>query len=290
MVLVVVTFLAVRAIPGDPARVFAGPTATGEAIESVRENLGLDRPIYEQFGIWVGQVARGDLGTSPRTGQPVAPRVISAFKASVVLAVSGLLLAIMVAVPAGLHASSRPGGRFDRAAGVLSSATISMPIFWTGILLVQLFALKWGVLPATGMGSPAALVLPSVTIALYCWSYIFRITRAQAIKAMEAPHTESLVALGLPEWSIRYKHTARNASAPMITVTALLFGYIVGGAAVTETVFAWPGLGLLIVESISGRDYLTVQAGVLVAGGAVLIVHLLGDLLVGLADPRTKQR
>jgi len=290
VILVTVTFLAVRAVPGDPARVFAGPTATGEAIESVRVNLGLDLPLYEQFWIWIGQALQGDLGTSPRTGLPVAPRVFAAFQASVVLATSGLMLAVLVAVPAGLHASARPGGRFDRAAGIGSSATISMPIFWTGILLVQIFAVNLGVLPATGMHRLSSVVLPSLTVALYSWAYIFRITRAQAIDARAAPHTESLMALGISETSIRYKHVARNASASIITVTALLFGYIVGGAAVTETVFAWPGLGLLIVESISGRDYQTVQAAVLVAGGAVLVVHLLADVLVGLADPRTRAR
>ncbi|GAA0712249.1 ABC transporter permease [Dactylosporangium roseum] len=281
-------FALLRAIPGDPARLLAGPSATGADIERIRADLGLDQPLPVQYWSWVTHVLHGDFGVS-LNGREVFPQVWSAFVASASLAVVGMVAGLLIGVPAGLLAA-RFGGVLERAARGLSVVGISVPIFVTGVSLVGLFAVKLHWLPATGRDDWRSYLLPAATIGLYQAAYLAQITRSGLKSVLEQPFIATCKAKGISSRAIFLRHGLPNIRLQLTTISVIQFGYLLGGAALTETVFAWPGVGRLLVSSLAARDFAMVQGAILLTASAVLALVFIADLAVTVLDPRVRSR
>lgn len=282
-------FALLRAIPGDPARMLAGPSATQADLQRIRSELGLDESIPVQYWSWVTNALRGDLGISTVNGREVLPQIWSAFEASVSLAVVGMLAGLLVGIPAGLLAA-RFGGVAEKATRGLSIVGISVPIFVTGVLLVGIFAVNLQWLPATGRGGWESYVLPAATIGLYQAAYISQIARTGLRQVMEEPFIIMCKAKGISNRTLLLRHGLPNIRLQLTTVSVIQFGYLLGGAALTETVFAWPGLGRQLVSSLAARDFAMVQGAILLTAIAVLLLVMLADLIVAILDPRVRTR
>ncbi|RKN41192.1 ABC transporter permease [Streptomyces hoynatensis] len=281
-------FLIVRAAPGDPATVLLGPDADREQIARLHETLGLDRPLFAQYLDYLGDAARLDFGDSHRLGRPAMDAVLDRLPATVDLTVTSTLIAVVAGVALGLLAGGRAGGLLDR---VLSGATIalqSFPTFWVGIMLVLFFALGLRVLPSSGVGTPQHLVLPSVTLALPFIAIVARLTRTSVAENMREPYVETARSKGLTEPQVLLGHVLRNSLVPVTTVIGLHMGALLGGAVIVENVFAWPGLGSLVVDAVANRDYAVVQAVTLLIAGLVTLLNLAADLLATRLDPRIR--
>jgi peptide/nickel transport system permease protein len=281
-------FFMLRMLPGDPAQVLAGQMATPEEIETIRTQLGLDRPIYVQYVSFLSRLVRFDLGRSARTQNPVTEEIWARLPNTMLLAVVAITLACLFGIPAGIISAVRPYTWMDYL--VTSSALfgISMPVFWLGLMLVIVFSimLKW--LPAGGTGSWQHVVLPSITLAAFVVAFIARMTRSTMMEVLSQDYTTTARSKGLKEQVVVIKHAFRNALIPIITVVGLQFGLLLGGAVLTETVFAWPGLGRLIVDSILARDYPVIQGAILVFGLLYILVNLVVDLMYAFVDPRIR--
>jgi peptide/nickel transport system permease protein/oligopeptide transport system permease protein len=281
-------FFMLRMLPGDPAQVLAGQMATPEEIETIRKQLGLDRPVYIQYASFLSRLARFDLGRSARTQNPVTEEIWARLPNTMLLAVVAITLACLFGIPAGIISAVRPYTWMDYL--VTSSALfgISMPVFWLGLMLVIVFSimLKW--LPAGGTGSWQHVVLPSVTLAAFVVAFIARMTRSTMMEVLSQDYTTTARSKGLKEQVIVIKHAFRNALIPIITVVGLQFGLLLGGAVLTETVFAWPGLGRLIVDSILARDYPVIQGAILIFGLLYILVNLVVDVIYAYVDPRIR--
>jgi peptide/nickel transport system permease protein len=281
-------FFMLRMLPGDPAQVLAGQMATPEEIETIRTQLGLDRPIYVQYASFLSRLVRFDLGRSARTQNPVTEEIWARLPNTMLLAVVAITLACLFGIPAGIISAVRPYTWMDYL--VTSSALfgISMPVFWLGLMLVIVFSiiLKW--LPAGGTGSWQHVVLPSVTLAAFVVAFIARMTRSTMMEVLSQDYTTTARSKGLKEQVVVIKHAFRNALIPIITVVGLQFGLLLGGAVLTETVFAWPGLGRLIVDSILARDYPVIQGAILVFGLLYILVNLVVDVMYAYVDPRIR--
>ncbi|MBI4610155.1 MAG: ABC transporter permease [Candidatus Rokubacteria bacterium] len=315
---VVVTFLLNRALPGDPAAYFAGPAATRQAIEEIRVKLGLDRSLPEQFLLYVRDLVRGDLGTSLTTGQPVLSDLLSRLPASLELTLCGLLFAISVAVPMGILAATRPGSWIDHLGRVLTTSGNSLPIFFTGLLLVYVFYYLLGLAPAplgrldpfaappktvTGaflldsllMGDAALfwasarqLVLPVLTLGLAAMAPIARMTRAAMLGVLASDFVRTARANGLAPATILYAYALRNALLPVVTTLGGVFAFLLGVNVVVEKIFAWPGIGSYALEAVIASDYAPVQGFVLAMALLYVILNLLIDVLYGVIDPRVR--
>jgi len=281
-------FFMLRMLPGDPAQVLAGQMASPEDIEMIRHQLGLDRPIHIQYVAFLGRLCRLDLGRSARTQNPVLEEIWARLPNTILLAVVAITLACLFGIPAGVISAVRPYTWIDYLVTSLALFGISMPVFWLGMMLVVLFAviLKW--LPAGGIGTWQHVVLPSVTLAMFVVAFIARMTRSTMVEVLSQDFTTTARSKGLKEWVVIIKHALRNAMIPIITVVGLQFGLLLGGAVLTETVFAWPGLGRLIVDSILGRDYPMIQGAILIFGLLYIMVNLIVDLLYAYVDPRIR--
>jgi peptide/nickel transport system permease protein/oligopeptide transport system permease protein len=281
-------FFMLRMLPGDPAQVLAGQMATPEEIKTIRTQLGLDRPIHVQYASFLSRLVRFDLGRSARTQNPVTEEIWARLPNTLLLAVVAITLACLFGIPAGIISAVRPYTWVDYL--VTSSALfgISMPVFWLGLMLVIVFSifLKW--LPAGGTGSWQHVVLPSITLAAFVVAFIARMTRSTMMEVLSQDYTTTARSKGLKEQVIVIKHAFRNALIPIITVVGLQFGLLLGGAVLTETVFAWPGLGRLIVDSILARDYPVIQGAILVFGLLYILVNLVVDVLYAYVDPRIR--
>ena len=281
-------FFMLRMLPGDPAQVLAGQMATPEEIETIRTQLGLDRPIHVQYVSFLSRLARFDLGRSARTQNPVTEEIWARLPNTMLLAVVAITLACLFGIPAGIISAVRPYTWMDYL--VTSSALfgISMPVFWLGLMLVIVFSimLKW--LPAGGTGSWQHVVLPSITLAAFVVAFIARMTRSTMMEVLSQDYTTTARSKGLKEQVVVIKHAFRNALIPIITVVGLQFGLLLGGAVLTETVFAWPGLGRLIVDSILARDYPVIQGAILVFGLLYILVNLVVDVMYAFVDPRIR--
>jgi len=284
------TFAMLHLIPGDPARMLAGPGVPLEDVERLRHSLGLDQPLPIQYLTWVGRLVTGDFGESIASRQPVLPQLIYRFNNSLQLAFAGLLIAVVVGIPLGVFAARWPNSPIDYFTTALSTIGVSVPVFWIGILLMLIFAVQLRWLPATGRTSPASLILPAITIATYSMAFIMRATRASMIEAIRKPHITVARSRGLPENRIFFVHALRGALIPVATIATMQFGYLMGGAVLTETVFAWPGMGTWLVEAIERRDFAVVQACVLAISISLLTVNLVADLLYSFLDPRIRQQ
>ena len=281
-------FFMLRMLPGDPAQVLAGQMATPEEIENIRHQLGLDKPIHIQYALFMGRLAKLDLGRSARTQNPVIEEVWARLPNTMLLAVVAIVLACLFGIPAGILAAVRPYTWIDYTVTLSALFGISMPVFWLGLMLVVVFSviLKW--LPAGGTGSWQHVVLPSLTLAAFVVAFIARMTRSTMLEVLSQDYTTTARSKGLKEKVVVIKHALTNALIPIITVVGLQFGLLLGGAVLTETVFAWPGLGRLIVDSILARDYPMIQGAILLFGLLYILVNLIVDLLYAVVDPRIR--
>jgi peptide/nickel transport system permease protein/oligopeptide transport system permease protein len=281
-------FLMLRLLPGDPAQVLAGQMASPEDIAAIRTQLGLDRPIHVQYLAFLGRLVRLDLGRSARTQNPVIEEVWARLPNTLLLATAAIVLACLFGIPAGVISAVRPYSWVDYLVTITGLFGMSMPVFWLGLMLVIVFSviLKW--LPAGGIGSWQHIILPSVTLASFVTAFIARMTRSTMLETLAQDYTTTARSKGLRENAVVVKHALKNALIPIITVVGLQFGLLLGGAVLTETVFAWPGLGRLIVDSILARDYPVIQGAILIFGLLYILVNLAVDLAYALIDPRIR--
>jgi peptide/nickel transport system permease protein/oligopeptide transport system permease protein len=281
-------FFMLRMLPGDPAQVLAGQMASAEDVKLIRHQLGLDRPIIVQYGLFLSRLARLDLGRSARTQSPVVKEVWARLPNTVLLAVAAITLACLFGIPAGIISATRPYTWIDYLFTSMGLFGISMPVFWLGLMLVVIFSVILHWLPAGGTGSWEHIILPSFTLAAFVVAFIARMTRASMIEALSQDYTTTARSKGLEERVVIVKHALKNALIPIITAVGLQFGLLLGGAVLTETVFAWPGIGRLIVDSILARDYPVIQGTILIFALFFIMVNLFVDMIYAFIDPRIR--
>jgi ABC-type dipeptide/oligopeptide/nickel transport system permease component len=313
---VVITFLLTRALPGDPAAYFAGGAATTEAVAQVRTQLGLDKSLPEQFMFYVGGLMRGDFGTSLTTGQPVLQELMSRLPASIEMVVLALLLACAIALPLGVVAATRPGSWIDQLCRVLTTAGVSLPTFFTGLVLAYVFYFLLGWAPAplgrldpvfspppqiTGLylidallardlplwwAAFKQLILPTLTMALFVLAPIARMTRASMLQVLASDFVRTARASGLSRSTVLLRYALRNALLPVVTTLGMVFGFMLGSSVIIEKVFGWPGVGSYAIDALTASDYAPVQGFVLAMGVLFVLLNLLVDVLYTLIDPR----
>ena len=281
-------FIMARLLPGDPARVIAGVLATPEQVEHIRHQLGLDQPLYVQYLDFIGRLLRLDLGVSAHFGSPVAAEIASRIPYTVALAVTAIAIAAILGVSAGIGAAIRRNTPLDLVISALSVFGISMPVYWLGLMLIVLFAIQVHWLPAAGADSPTSIILPAFTLAVFSVGLIARITRGSMLEVLNQDYIRTARAKGAPFRRVVLKHALRNALLPIITTIGLQFGSLLGGAVLTESVFSWPGVGRLLLDSIFFRDYPMVQGLVLLFAVTYIAINLLTDLLYAYVDPRIR--
>jgi peptide/nickel transport system permease protein len=279
-------FALLRVVPGDPIDLMLGESALPAARAELRTSLGLDRPLGLQYAGWLTNVARGELGTSIRSGLPVAALVAERMPATLLLALAASAIATGIGVPLGTLAAARAGGVVDRFALFVSLSVVAAPSFWIGPMLVLLFSVQLGWLPVAGSGSAAHLVLPALTLGAGMSGIVVRMTRAAVLETLADDYVRTARAKGASPSRILFRHALPNAASPVLTVLGLQLGAMLAGSVVTETIFAWPGLGRLVIEAIQARDYPVVQGAVLVIATTTVLVQLLTDLAQAAANPR----
>ena len=293
----VLVFAVLHLAPGDPAAIMLGAQATKEDVVRLHRDLGLDQPLVIQYVRWMGHVAQGDLGRSIPLGRAVLPEVLLRFKATLVLTAGALLIAILLGLAAGIVSAVKQYTWLDRISMGVAVTGVSLPVFWTGIMLILLFALQLRWFPSSGMSSPYGsgvadvlwhLVLPAVTLGTASAAALARLTRSSVLEIIRQDYVRSARAKGLAERAVIARHVLKNAINPIITVLGLQVGFLLGGAILTETVFSWPGLGSMMVRAIQARDYPLVQGGVLLIAATFVLVNLVVDLLYAVFDPRIR--
>ena len=285
-----VVMLTMDLIPGDPVALMLGDAASKENVARFREHLGLDRPLVVRYVRYLGQVVTGDLGRSIQQNRPVVDELGDAWPATLQLTVAALLLAAVVGVATGIVSAIWPNSLFDALSRLSSLFGLSMPVFWTGLVLIVVFAFWLPLLPVGGVGSPLHLVLPAVTLALPSIAMIARMTRSSVLEVLREDYVRTARAKGVGEQLVVAKHALRNAAIPILTLVGLQAGQLMGGAVLTETVFAWPGLGRLMVKAIFARDYILLQGAVLIFAMAFVVINLVVDLSYGMLDPRVSRQ
>ena len=315
---VIVTFLLTRVLPGDTATYFAGPAATPESIAEIKKTLGLDRPLPEQFLRYLGDLARGDLGSSLSTGQPVIHEIATRLPASAELTLAGLILSIIIAIPLGILAAVKQGSFIDHACRVVTTAGVSLPVFFTGLLLVYVFYYQLGWAPAplgrldvfytappditgfylidsllagefeTFRAAAAQLVLPAVTLAIFSLAPIARMTRASMLAVLASDFVRTARASGLSPYTVIITYAFRNAMLPVVTTLGMVFSFLLGANVLVEKVFAWPGIGSYAVEALIASDFAPVQGFVLAMAILYVALNLAIDMLYGIIDPRVR--
>ena len=290
-----IVFFILNLSPGDPAAMILGDQASAEALEMKREELGLNDPLLVRYADFVWDFCHGDLGTSYKNNISVWDQVMERFPNTFVLAVAGILVALVIGIPTGIISAKRQYSAIDNVSMVLSLIGVSMPNFWFGLLVVILFALNLGWLPSQGMGEGfipllKSLVLPALTLGTGCAASISRMTRSAMLEVIRADYVTTAKAKGISEKAITYKHMLRNAMIPIVTAVGLQFGTLLGGAMLTETVFSWPGLGRLMVESIKSKDIPLVLGSVVFLAIMFSVVNLIVDLIYAFVAPRIKSQ
>lgn len=281
-----VVFMMVRLLPGDPARIVAGLVASEADVEHIRHQLGLDEPAPVQYAAFLGRLAHFDLGTSVRSGQPVLGEVMARLPWTAELAATSIALAAALGISAGVLAALHHNRRLDMLISALILFGISVPVYWLGLMLIVVFAIKLQWLPAAGSQDPGAWVLPTLTLAAFSVALIARMTRSTMLEVLRTNYVRTARAKGLVERSVVNGHALRNALLPVVTVVGHQFGTLLGGAVLTETVFGWPGMGQLLVDALFARDYPVVQGIVLTFSTLFILVNLVVDVLYGVIDPR----
>lgn len=283
-------FLMLRLTPGDPVAIMLGEFASGERVRQLRRELGLDRPLVVQYLKFAERAARGDLGTSIRSRRAVADEIADRFPSTVTLTVAAMILAVSVGVPTGVVAATTRRPTVDSAAMAFALLGLSMPTFWSGLLLILLFSLKLGWLPITEAEGLRALILPAVALAAPASAVLARITRSSMLEVLRHEYVRTARSKGLAERLVVYRHALRNALIPVMTIVGLQFGGLLAGAVIVESVFARPGLGRLAVSAILARDFPVVQGIVLVVATMYVFVNLAVDACYALLDPRIRYR
>jgi peptide/nickel transport system permease protein len=289
LVVISIVFVLTR-LSGNPVHLLLDVNATQRDFEILTHHLGLDKPLPVQYGIYVKNIVQGDFGTSVLSRRPVLEHIRERLPATVELGVVAMLLSVLIGVPIGVYSAVRRGGVLDSAARIFAVLGQSLPPFWLGLMLILVFGVVLGVLPAGGRGGLRHLLLPAFTLGYFTSAAIMRLTRSSMLEVLGADYIKFARLKGLHEQVVLWKHGLKNALLPVITFAVLLFVQFLGGAVVTETVFAWPGLGRLILESITTRDYPIVQAGVLVLSALYLIGNLLVDMLYSWLNPKIRYR
>ncbi len=281
-------FSMVRLVPGCPALAIAGVHATPEFIERTREEFGLDRPLHTQYFIFMSRLLQGDLGISTHSRRPVTTEIWDRFPNTVELAVAAMAIAMLIGVVAGIISATKRNSIFDNASMLVALFGVSMPVFWLGLMLMVLFAVTLGWLPATGRGTISHLILPAITLGTGSAALIARMTRSSMLEVLHQDFITTARAKGLREQIVVYKHALKNALIPVVTIIGLQFGLLLSGAVITETVFAWPGVGRLMVGSIMARDFPVVQGTVLLIALTFVFINLFVDILYSFLDPRIR--
>ena len=306
-------FFMVRAIPGDPAQIMLGQQATQAQIQQVRENMGLDKPIFVQYGLFLKDALRGDLGNSIVTGRPVTTELLKRLPATFELVAFAMLIAVLVGVPVGVIAAVKQYSLLDKVTSVLALTGISMPIFWLAMILVVIFGVNLELLPFPGRLDPTTgitaitglvlvdslltlnfagfwdgllhLIMPALALGTIPMAVVMRMTRSSMLEVMNEDYVRTARAKGVVPWRVIVKHALRNAMLPTITVIGLQVGLLMGGAIITETIFSWPGIGLYAYNSISARDYASIQGVVLYGALLFVLINLVVDILYAVLDP-----
>ncbi len=281
-------FSLIHLVPGDPVQAMLGEAAAEEDIAALRARLGLDRPLLEQYGTFLSGAVGGDLGTSLRTGEPVIDAIVGRLPATLELAIAAMLVAVGVSIPLGILAAVRRGTLVDHAATALALTGVSIPNFWLGPLLAIVFAVELGWLPVSGRGTLAHLVLPAITLGTALAAILARMTRAALIEELRKPYVQAARARGASRTRAVLCHALPNSLIPVVTLIGLQCGAVLSGAVITETIFAWPGIGRLLIQSIGFRDYPMVQGCILLIAVIYVGVNLAIDLVYGLLDPRIR--
>ena len=289
-VIAVLVFSFVHMLPGDPARLVAGPDATADDVALVRADLGLDKPLHEQFLTFIGHIAQGELGTSLKTRRPVAEEIGERLMPTVWLSVVSMVWAVIVGLLIGVLSAVKRGRWQDYGGMVLAVSGISFPPFWLGLLMIGVFSVDLGWLPTGGYGTWQHFVMPSIALGLTVAAVMARFTRSAFIEIFREDYVRTARAKGVFERSVVWKHTLRNALIPVITMVGLQFGFLLGGSIVVETVFTWPGLGRLLVDSVSYRDYPVIQAEILLFSIEFILINLAVDMLYAFANPEIRYR
>lgn len=281
-------FAVTNVIPGDPVDLMLGETARPAQREELRRALGLDRPLLAQYGSYLGGLLQGDLGTSLHKKRPVAQLLAERIPATAELTLAALAIALGIALPLGILAARRAGSSIDLGAGLLAVLGASIPVFWLGPLLIILFSIDLGWLPVSGRTSPLSLVLPAVTLGTALSAILMRLTRSSLLEVLPQDYLSTARAKGLSERKVLWLHALRNACLPLITILSLQLGALLSGAIITETVFAWPGIGRLTIQAIAARDYPLVQGCVLFIAFVYVAGNLLADIAYAWLDPRVR--
>jgi peptide/nickel transport system permease protein len=312
----IVVFFMVRAIPGDPAQLLLGQQATEEQVQQVRHNMGLDKPVIVQYGIFLADAVRGDLGDSIVTGRPVTTELLARFPATLELTAFAMLVAILVGVPVGVISAVKQYSWLDKFTSVLALTGISMPIFWLAMILIVIFFVNLGWLPFPGRLSTGYavtsitglvlvdslltlnfsafwdgflhLVMPAIALGTIPMAVVMRMTRSSMLEVMGEDYVRTARAKGVVPWRVIFKHALRNALLPTVTVIGLQAGLLMGGAVITETIFSWPGVGQIAYDSVNRRDYAMIQGVVLYGATLFVLVNLLVDVLYAVLDPRVR--
>jgi ABC-type dipeptide/oligopeptide/nickel transport system permease component len=282
----VIVFSLVRLIPGDPVELLLGEDYTQEAYEKLRAEWGLDKPIHIQYLIFLKQLLHGDLGDSIRSGRPVTQELLERLKNTLQLAILAVILASVIGISAGIIAGTRPFSLIDSLTMVWAVAGVSMPVFWLGLMLIYLFAVNLNWLPAVGIGGIKHLILPGITLSAFTMATIARQSRSSMLEVMEQDYITTARSKGLTESRLIRRHAIKNAMIPIITVQGVMVGRLLGGSIVTETVFAYPGMGKLLIDGIVGRDYPIVQGAILLYALSFSMINLVVDLTYVFFDPR----
>jgi ABC-type dipeptide/oligopeptide/nickel transport system permease component len=284
----VLIFLMLRVLPGDPARVLAGLNADEETVDRLRDQLGLNDSLLSQYWSFLTNLLHGDLGESARTSRPVTSEIGVRLPATLMLAVVATIIGSVLGVTAGVIAAVRRNSILDHVISSVAMMGVSMPVYWLGLLLILLFAVTLGWLPAAGSGEPLSIVLPAVTLAAFSTALVSRMTRASMLEVLGQDYIRTAEAKGAPPRTVIIRHGLRNAFIPILTVISLQFGALLGGAVLTETVFGWPGIGRLLVDSIGARDFAVVQGIVLVYAAVFILLNVIVDVLYVVIDPRIR--
>ena len=288
IIVVTFVFFFVRLIPGDPARLVAGEQATLQDVEAVRERLGLNQPVYIQYIKYILGLLQGDLGTSLRTSRPVLTEVASRYWNTMALTIASLIWSTIVGVILGVWSGKNRGKWQDFTGMTLAVSGISLPNFWIGFLLIMLCSVKLRWFPTTGAGSWRNLVLPAITLGTSIAAIIARFTRSSIVEVMKEDYIRTARAKGLKEKTVIWAHAFRNSMISVVTVVGLQFGFLLGGSVVTEAVFAYPGLGQLLIESVNYRDYPAIQSLILIFSLQFIVINLIVDILYAALNPEIK--
>ena len=285
---VTLVFLLIHIVPGDPARQLVGENASEEQYQAARAELGLDKPLATQYAEYWQGLIRGDWGTNPVTREPVLKRIASRYPATIRLTMAAMLVATLISIPLGVTAATHQGSAIDSASTFLALLGISLPGFALGPLFMLVFAVELGLTPVSGAGSPAHILLPALTLGAALSAILTRIVRSSVLEELREDYVRTARAKGLPERTVLYKHVLKNGLIPVVTVMGLQFGVLLAGAIITERVFSWPGVGSLLIDSISERDYKLTQGCILVIAATYVLVNTMTDILYRFLDPRIK--